>query len=97
MCILLKLDYAKFAFLIYFSFGGRAAPPLGKEGLKLVKVSKLVERKLLLYRYRDQNIGSGHLERLNILEILQTASLCVRISPSEVKVSQKHNFAVLLN
>ena len=67
-----------FVFLTYFFIWGGGGgvgrlDPLVKEGLKLVKVSKLVERKLLAYSYRDQNIGSGHLERLNILEILQNS------------------------
>ena len=39
--------------------------------LKMVKVSKLLQRKLIPYR---SNIGRGHFERLNILEIFQDSS-----------------------
>ena len=44
---------------------------------KLIKVSESVQRKFIPYR---SNVGSGHFERLNILEIFQESSFqCIGI------------------
>ena len=56
------------------------------------KGPKLVQRKMIPYR---SNIESGHVERLNILEIFQYSYSAYRDCDHTGKVPQKHIFVVL--
>ena len=61
--------------------------------LKIVKVSKWIQRKLIPYR---SNIGSGAFRNIKYSGDIPKQLFCVQGFDHKVKVSQKHIFVVLL-